>query len=323
VTLGIERIAGHLPARFITAAELEGQFGFDAGFIPEKLGVGRVFAARDDEHSSDLAVAAIAKLCDGLPGLRDRIDTLVVCTQTPDYQLPQVSALVQDRAGLRQDVAAFDISLGCSGFVYGLSILEGFMTRNGLAAGVLVTAETYSKITGPGDRTTRCLFSDAAAATLVTAGGALQAGRYTFGTNGSKFDSLICRSGGSGDDGERRPRLSMDGRSIYEFAMETVPQDVARCLAANGIGLQDVDLFVFHQASGFLVDAIARRLGLAGDPRIVKTLGDHGNAVSSSIPLALARYLGPDSSQYRRILISGFGVGLSWASTVLTRKDAR
>jgi 3-oxoacyl-[acyl-carrier-protein] synthase-3 len=314
MTIGIEHIASYFPSDVLSAAELASRYGFDEAFVRDKLGVGQVFVAAPEERTSDLATSAVRRLLEEVPDIVEQIGVLVVCTQTPDYQLPHVSAMVQDRAGLPSHVAAFDVSLGCSGWVYGLSIVQAFMQQNALPYGVLVTAETYSKVIDDTDRNTKCLFSDAAAATLIGPKGKLCARKFTFGTAGRKYDHLIVRP----SDGAGRPaRLHMDGRGIFDFVLNGVPADIEACLAANELRLDELDWLVFHQASGFLLDALGRRLGIPGDPRIVRTIDRHGNAVSSSIPLALAETLGPDLGRGARVLVSGFGVGLSWASTVL------
>jgi 3-oxoacyl-[acyl-carrier-protein] synthase-3 len=314
MALGIERISSYFPSRTVPAEQLASDFGFDVSFVRGKLGIEKIFVADENERASDMAAAALARLIADVPGLADRIDALVVCTQTPDYQLPHVSAIVHERAGLSDRVAAFDISLGCSGFVYGLSVLEAFLERNGLSTGVLITSETYSKVIDDTDQNTKCLFSDAAAATLVSDRGRLRAGRYTFGTAGKKHDHLIVRPAIGHETAQLR-RLSMNGRGIFDFVIGSIPADIQACLEANELTLADLDLLVFHQASGFMLDMLAKRLGVSGDARMVRTLAEHGNTVSSSIPLALQPYV--DDEQARRVLISGFGVGLSWASTIL------
>jgi len=312
--MGISRIVTYLPERRLSSEHLGKTYGFDEAFIVNKLGVNAVYQAADGQLTSDLAVAAVDRLCEQVPGLRDQIDLLVVCTQTPDFSLPQVSALVQLKAGLKSSVASFDISLGCSGWVYGLTVMEGFMRVAGLRHGVLVTAEKYSSVTDDADRNTKCLFSDGAAATLFTPTGPWKLKESTFGTEGSRYEHLIVRPAGAAGG---RARLSMDGRGIFDFVMSEVPGDIERCLQKNGVTLADIDWFVFHQASGFLIDSLAKRLGLTGDARVVRTIGQHGNAVSSSIPLALESVMGPTLSGGGRVLVSGFGVGLSWATALL------
>jgi 3-oxoacyl-[acyl-carrier-protein] synthase-3 len=282
MTLGIEKITYYLPQQSISDEELAATFSFDLDFIRNKLGIRRIFVAGEREYSSDLAAQALLRLFEELPGTRERIQVLVVCTQTPDFQLPHVSAIVQDKAGLGRDVAAFDISLGCSGFVYGLSLIQGFMEQNKLTCGILVTAETYSKIIDSEDRNTKCLFSDAAAATLIGPQGRLLPMRYTFGTGGHLFESLIVKSDGKNPHGPGGS-LHMDGRAIFEFVADAVPNDVRKCLRINGLTLSDIDFFVFHQASNFLLNALAKELGIVDTARVVKCVDQFANTVSSQV----------------------------------------
>lgn len=321
MTLGIEKIRYYLPQQSLSDVELAANLNFDIQFVRDKLGVRRIFIAGKEEYTSDLATKAVLALFDDLPGTREKVQVLVVCTQTPDFQLPHVSALVQHKSGLGRNVAAFDISLGCSGFVYGLSVIQGFMEKNALTCGLLVTAECYSKIIDSADRNTKCMFSDAAAATLIGPHGKLFPMKYTFGTAGDLFDSLIVRSNGPDPHGPNGV-LHMDGRSIFDFVATMVPDDVRNCLNINGLALADIDYFVFHQASHFLVTMLAKKLGVVENARIVKCLDLYANTVSSSIPIALKTCLAQKRKENLKILISGFGVGLSWASTVLRVEGA-
>jgi len=315
-SFGIERIETYLPPHCLSSEELAEEFGFDLEFIENKIGVKQLFVA-DGEKVSDLAVHVMNQLFDEFPFLRSQLDVLVVCTQTPDYQLPQVSAIVQNRCKLSRTLASFDINLGCSGFVYGLNVLESFLSRNGLETGVLITAETYSSVIDPADRNTKCLFSDGAAATLISRRSNVRFGKFRFGTDGERYDQLIVRPSLSKVG---KPRLFMDGRGIFGFAVSTIPSEVCYICEANTVSLKDIDFFVFHQASKFLLDAIAKKIELVGSARLVNILHLYGNTVSSSIPMALKETLAVHGKRNLKILISGFGVGLSWGTTILTTK---
>ncbi|MGH9204004.1 MAG: 3-oxoacyl-ACP synthase III family protein, partial [Vicinamibacterales bacterium] len=234
------------------------------------------------------------------------LECLVVVTQNPDsHGLPHTSAVVHGKLGLAARCAAFDISLGCSGFVYGLATVSAFMAANGMACGVLVTADPYSKIIGPEDRDTVMLFGDGAAATLLSDDPVWRIGRTDFGTLGQQRDALVVKADG---------KLAMNGRGVFNFSATEVPPSIRRALAANRVELGDIDRFILHQGSRFIIDTIAKRLGI--EDRTPFCAENYGNLVSSSIPVALAEAV-KDSD--RRIVISGFGVGLSFASTVLTR----
>jgi len=309
MSVGIEAIEYYLPERFMTSGELASNFGFDLQFVEEKIGVKRIYIAGENEKTSDMAVAAIKKLFEKRPDIKEKIEVIAVCTQTPDYQLPHTSALVQKKLGLGMDIACFDIGLGCSGFVYGLSVVKAFMEENKMEYGILVTAETYSKIIDEKDKNTKPLFSDAAAATLIGREPYLTPLKFTFGTNGNSYESLIVRSSES---------LFMDGRGIFEFVATVVPDDLKRCLEINSLKIGDIDYFVFHQASNFMLDTLSKKIGVAGDHRVLKCLDRFGNTVSSSIPIALDTIKDISGDGGLKILISGFGVGLSWASTILS-----
>lgn len=311
---GIELIETYLPNVIITADELASKLGFDPEFVSNKIGVKQLYIAEDQENTSDLAVQAMEKLLERNPLLRTEIDALVVCTQTPDFQLPQMSALIQSRCKLPRQMAAFDINLGCSGFAYGVSILESFLLRNGMNSGVLITAETYSKIINSKDRNTKPLFSDAASATLISRQGKVRFGKSKFGTNGDQFCALIVKRPSDGI----RPELFMDGRKIFEFVASTIPGEVRSACVANDVELDDIDYFVFHQASKFVLDTLAQKLGISDASRMINTIGQYGNTVSSSIPMALKDTLALYGKRDLKLLISGFGVGLSWGTAVIS-----
>jgi 3-oxoacyl-[acyl-carrier-protein] synthase-3 len=311
---GIEKIETYLPNKSITSSMLAEEFQFDLAFIEEKIGVKRLYIA-DGETTSDLAVNAMNKLLSDKPNLRVELDLLIVCTQTPDFQLPHVSALVHARTNLHNGVAAFDISLGCSGFVYGLSVIDALMTQNNWNNAVLITSETYSSIIDPNDRSTKCLFSDAAVATLITRAGSVKLGKFCFGTKGEGFGSLIVRPA---FNGVGKQPLFMDGRAIYEFAVSTIPGNIVRTCELNDLDLHSVDYFVLHQASKFVLDAIGRKLKIDNPSKLINFMAVAGNTVSSSIPMALKETLLLHPEPNLKIIISGFGVGLSWASTLLS-----
>lgn len=312
--LGIRAVSHVFGEKRCDSEALAKQHGFDLEFIRGKLGIEERYVAGEGQATSDLAVAAARKVL-GKAGLApSQIGFVGIVTQTPDYQIPHTAGIVQDALGLPQETAAFDISLGCSGFVYGLSIATSFMDSAGIANGLLITADTYSKVIDPADRATSPLFSDAAAATLISAEAVYLSGKASFGSDGSGADKLIVPCGGSRKPKSASP-LFMDGREIFNFMMTRVPADVKKCLTLNGKSIDDIDRFVFHQASLFMVDSLRTRMGLPKE-KMVYALRECGNTVASSIPIALERVL---EERPKTILISGFGVGFSWASNVLIR----
>jgi 3-oxoacyl-[acyl-carrier-protein] synthase-3 len=318
----IADIAVYLPDATLDNNEVAARFGIDRDFLDTKLGIEQRHIAAEDEAVSDMAVAAAETLLgrSGVP--RDEVGLVVLCTQNPDYRLPATANILQDRLNLPTTCAAFDFNQGCSGYVYGLSIVQALMQANAIEAALLMTAEAYSKVMDPGDRNTVPIFGDGATATLVTATGkgAGRIGRFVFGSDGSGADDLIVKAGGSRNPGmacEGDGALRMNGRAIFNFMMKRVPTNLDQCLAVNGLGREDIDLFVFHQASRYMVTMLSRRMGL-DSAKVPIALTDCGNTVSSTLPIVMHSLGGVPALTGKRVLLSGFGVGLSWASTVLT-----
>lgn len=308
--IGIHDIAYSLPEQRSDNAMRADALGVPRATLQRRIGVQRIALKSEADDTSGLAARAAEALFARGNVRRDEIDCLVLVTQNPDgCGLPHTSALVHARLGLPAHCAAFDVGLGCSGYVYGLSVLRGFMESNGLRRGLLITADPYSKIIDPDDKRTSLLFGDAAAATLLGDDPVWRIGRFDFGTDGTRADSLCVNP----DTG----RLFMDGRAVLQFAMNVVPDSLRRVVMANNLSLRELDRVVLHQGSRVVVENIGEALGLAD--RTGFFIEDYGNTVSSSIPIALADHLQPGD---RHVALSGFGVGLSWASTVLIRARA-
>lgn len=305
---GIVAIGSYIPVGRESNYAKKAQFEIDDEFIRDKLGVEEVSRKAADEETSDLCVKAVADLEARLGRPLGTVDCLVVCTQNPDGSgLPHTSAIVHGKLGLPQDCACFDIALGCSGYVYGLSIVKAFMRDNGMSRGLLITADPYSKIINPQDKSTVLLFGDAATASLLEdAPGAWVPGPFRFGTSGKDGGSLENRQG----------TLSMNGRAVFNFSATAVPPQVIALLKDTGFAPADIDLFLFHQGSKFIVDQLTKRLGLPVE-KVPLNLAGQGNTVSSSLPLLLQSRV--DEPGLTRLLLCGFGVGLSWASCLLTR----
>lgn len=316
---GIAAIASYLPAKRVDNSYLEANFGFDPKFLSGKVGFTSRAVAADDEAVSDMAVAAAEALFKQTGIDRASIGAIVLVTQNPDYRLPTTANLIQDRLKLRRDIPAFDINQGCSGYVIGLATLQGLMIAQGIEHALLLTGDAYTKVLNQGDRSTQPLFGDGATATLLSAGQGGKIGRFAFGSDGSGGNELIVRAGGSRNPHqpvEGEGALYMNGRAIFTFALRTVPENLRQCLAANGRKVEDVDVFVLHQASAYIVGAIAQAMNIP-ESKAPWLLGDVGNTVSSTIPMALDRLGGPSGLKGRSVALCGFGVGLSWASTLV------
>jgi len=304
--IGIKAIAAYLPERRISNFDRREKFGISDQFIEERIGVRRLAVCAPGEGTTALGVSAFQALARSASLDPATVQALIVVTQNPDRNMPHVSAEMHGRLGLRENCACFDISLGCSGYVYALSVASSFMQANGLGVGVLVTADPYSRILDPEDKSTCLLFGDGATATLLARAPVFHLGKFTFGTLGKEADQLACNAG----------KLHMNGRAVFNFAAKYVPLDIAEVLERNGMRPQDVDSFVLHQGSRNIIDTLRTRLRLPAD-KLRFVAADYGNTVGSSIPMALVDEI--VRAEVRSILISGFGVGFSWSSTILKR----
>lgn len=316
-------IAVHLPERVETNAQLQAEFpSWDIELIYQKTGIGARHIAAEGECASDLAVAAAEKLFHDFDVDPRSIDFVLLCTQTPDYPLPTTACLLQSRLGLRTNVGALDFNLGCSGFVYGLSLADGLI-RGGMAKRMLLlTAETYSKYIHPADRSLRTIFGDGAAATLIEAAPEPTLSAFQFGTDGAGADTLLVAKGGARPEAQAiKPRhrqrwesaLYMDGPSLINFSVAAIPQLVENVLAEARLAEADVDLYLFHQATLKMLDQLRERLAISRE-RLPIELEDCGNTVSSTIPILIERLR--QQGRLKRgmhSMLVGFGVGWSWA----------
>jgi 3-oxoacyl-[acyl-carrier-protein] synthase-3 len=321
-------IAIHLPEKVEDNNFLGSLFPkWDMELIYAKTGIRERHVAGPDECSSDLGVAAAEKLFAQHDIDRNSIDFLLFCTQTPDYPLPTTACLMQQRLGLPKSVGALDYNLGCSGFVYGLALADGLI-RGGTARRVLlVTAETYSKFIDPVDRSLRTIFGDGAAATLIEASDQPSLDSFVFGTDGSGGDMLLVAEGGARPPQHAiQPRkrrrwpssLYMDGPELVKFSIDIAPPLIENVLAKSKWRREDVDYYLLHQATVFMLDHLRERLALDRE-HTPEALEQYGNTVSSTIPILIndlrtSGRLRPG----KRTLLVGFGVGLSWAGCAWT-----
>jgi 3-oxoacyl-[acyl-carrier-protein] synthase-3 len=322
----IAAIRSALPARAVSTDDLAREFPeWGVEKIVAKTGIHSRHIAASDECSSDLAVAAAQRLFDDGLCSPHEIDFLLLCTQSPDYFLPTTACLVQDRLGLPTSCGALDFNLGCSGFVYGLSLAKGLMETAAAKTVLLITAETYSKFLNPQDKSVRTIFGDGAAATLLRSGSADREpiGPFVFATDGSGAKNLIVKTGGlrHRPDPEREATadrwLFMNGPEIFNFTLRNVPELVDAVLGRAGLRLEDVDRFVFHQANQFMLDALRKRVGIPAE-RFCVELERTGNTVSATIPMVLEAALRDGRIvPGQRVMLVGFGVGYSSAGCLV------
>ena len=327
----LREIAFAVPENRVPNADVAQWSGLEESFITGRIGVeSRAFLGPEESPSRLAAAACESLLSRPAAPARSQIGLLVLVTQNPDYKIPHSSALLQKELSLSDSTACFDINLGCSGYVYALSIVKGFMLAEGIADALLVTCDPYSRIMGRADRDTVGLFGDAATASWISAGQGAEIGKLDFGTDGQKAEHLIVRKGGAAQPisgiysrmdasaiEDPDCRLHMNGRGIFNFMMERIPGSVDQVLRKNNLSATDIDYFVFHQGSRFLLDQLRQKLKLPAE-KVPSNVAQHGNTVSSSVPLLLAELMSQHGGlKSKKVLVSGFGVGLSWASNIL------
>ena len=321
-------IAIHLPEAVEDNDQLRAEFPqWDLDQIYEKTGIRARHIAADDECASDLGVAAAEQLFRKHDIDPLSIDFLLFCTQTPDYPLPTTACLMQQRLGLSTSIGALDFNLGCSGFVYGLSLADGLIRSGAARRVLLITAETYSKYIDKSDRALRTIFGDGAAATLVEAQPTRSLGSFRFGTDGRGANTLMATEGGwrrpeAAIQPSKRKRwpssLFMDGPELVKTTLDVVPPLIDDLLADAQWERDDVDMYLMHQATRFMLEHLRERLDL-DEEHTPEALLDCGNTVSSTIPLLIDELR--RSGQLRpgkQTLLIGFGVGLSWAGCTWT-----
>ncbi len=322
----IKALAYYLPDKIVSNEELVAEFPeWTVDKIARKVGVNNRHVAGNETVSS-MAIRAAEKLFRENPAIiREDIDFILVCTQSPDYFLPSTACIVQNKLGIPKTCGAFDFNLGCSGYEYGLATAKGYIAA-GIAKNVLlITAEAYNKHIHPRDKGNRTIFGDAATATLISTDGFAEIGDFVLGTDGSGAENLIVKTGGMAfpekandlafDEGGN-PRSSdylyMNGAEIFSFTLRVVPKMVRKTLEKNGLSDEDIDLYVFHQANSFMLSHLRKKLKINEDKFFIN-MSEIGNTVSSTIPIALkdAQNAGLLKGN---ILIAGFGVGLSWGA---------
>jgi 3-oxoacyl-[acyl-carrier-protein] synthase-3 len=336
---GITALAAAVPRTVIDNYRYTEHFpAADVREIVDKIGVRERRFADRSTTASDLCFAAAERLLADNRVDREEIDLLIFISQTPDYRMPATSVLLQDRLGLPPSTLAFDINLGCSAFLYGMAVAYSLMLASGLRRGLVLDGETRSKVYSPKDRTTAFLFGDAGAAALVERDAKFGASHFSLHSDGSRGDLIRIDAGGyrrpsSAEtvrervvDGHGNIRSEeqgyMHGADVFTFVNREVPRDIRALLARTRHGLDRFDYIVLHQANSFINGHVARRLGL--DPeKVPSTIGKYGNTSSVSLPLTIVSELRGRMDGHRLLLMSAFGVGMTWGSAIVPFVDCR
>lgn len=324
----IKALAYYLPEEVVDNKQLERELG-GVELTAKSAGVEYRRKAALGETGSDMAVKAAEKLFKEKGIRSESIDFLLYCTQSPDYFMPSTSCVIQDRLGVPTTAGAFGYDLGCSGYVYGLAIANSFVD-SGLAKNVLLlTADTISKYLHPQDKN-RLLFGDAASASLISTEGIAKIGKFECGTDGSGFEHIIIRNGANrhrertgnswmDDNGNIHydDNFDMDGEAVFNFTVDRIPILINDCLKKNNMEKEEVDYYVFHQANKYILNTL-RKLNQLPKDRFFVDLSDTGNTTSTTVPIGLVKSLEAGSiHEGMNVMVAGFGVGLSWAATIL------
>ena len=324
------KIEYYLPEKIISNKELYLLFqGFEPDKVESKIGIRQRHIAGNNETVLDMAYQASLKVLQGYD--KSKIDFILFCTQSPDYILPTTACILQDMLGLSTSVGAFDFNLGCSGFVYGLSIAKGLIVSGACKEILLITSETYSKHMHQDDRANRSIFGDGATATILNQQDMDKIFKFEFGTDGKGKDNLIVKNGGSRNKIDVNAPVStdengifvsdnhlyMNGPEIFNFTIERIPEMIQKALLKNNLTMDDIHYIIFHQANKFMLDYLRKKMKIQ-EPKFYNNALFTGNTVSSTVPIALKDCL--DNQIIKKgdkVLLSGFGVGYSWAATII------
>lgn len=327
----IKAISYYLPDKLVTNEEIVKEFPeWTVEKIKKKIGINERRVAGPDETAADLAVNAANKLFSEEGVDKGSVDYLIFCTQTPDYILPTTACIIQEKIGLNTSSGAIDVNLGCSGWLYGISLAKGLIL-GGMAKNVLLlTAETYSKHIHPRDKGNRTIFGDGAAATLISTDGIAEIGNFSFGTDGKGANNLIVKTGAARQkaplndlviDDFGNPHSSdnlyMNGSEILNFTLDIMPNLAKDTLSKNKLSHEEIDLHVYHQPNKYIASLQQKKLRVP-EEKYYCHFASTGNTVSSTIPIALKAALNEGAIQKdNKVLSIAQGLGYSWAGVVL------
>lgn len=308
----------------------------DVKKVVDKLGIFERRFADEKTCASDLCYYAAERLLADNHIDRNEIDLLVFVSQTPDYRSPATAILLQHRLGLPMSCIAFDVSLGCSGFLFGLSIVYSFMGKNGMRKALLLDGDTCSKVYNRKDRRTAFIFGDAGTAALIERDEKYGTSWFSLNNDGSRGELIMIPGGGyrkmsSPETCKERiideygnirseENSCMNGDDVFNFVIVEIPADIKRLMTASGLNLQSMDYYVFHQANAFINSFLAKKLKL-DTAKIPQSIHKYGNTSSVSVPLTMVSELQGKLSERKKIMLSAFGVGMSWGTAIISMNN--
>lgn len=335
--VGITALAGAVPHTVIDNYKYTQYFPEDqVKEVVDKVGIYERRFADEKTCSSDLCFAAAEKLIADNNINREEIDLLIFISQTPDYRMPATSVLLQDRLGLPNSTIAFDINLGCSAFIYGLSVAYSMMSTGCLRKALVLDGETRSKVYSPKDRRSAFLFGDGGVAALIERDEKFGESYFSLNSDGSRGDLIKINAGGYrmpssvetlkekvvDEYGNIRSDEQgyMNGGDVFNFVIREIPKDIKNTLSFAGVDAQSLDFYVLHQANNFINSYLAKKLKL-DTSKIPSTIAKYGNTSSVSVPLTIVDQLKDKLNGHHELMLSAFGVGMTWATAIVPFED--
>jgi len=337
--VGIKALAAAVPHTVINNYEYTQHFpAEEVKEVVDKVGVFERRFADQQTCSSDLCFAAAEKLFADNAIERSEIDLLVFISQTPDYRMPATSVILQHRLGLPNHTIAFDMVLGCSAFIYGLSVVYALLQNRGLRKALILNGETRSKVYSPKDRRTAFIFGDAGVAALIERDDRVGPSWFSLNSDGSREDLIKINGGGYRNPSSLETLKErvvdeygnirndeqgyMNGGDVFNVVIREIPTDIKLLLDHTGKMKDDFDYIVFHQANNFINSYIAKKLKLNLE-KIPSTIAKYGNTSSVSVPLTIASELKDKLNGRKELLLSAFGVGMTWATAIVPFVDCK
>ena len=335
--IGIAGIAACVPKQTIDNYHYTQYFPEDVvRKVVDKIGIYERRFADEQTCASDLCYAASERLIADLQVDKSEIDVLIFISQTPDYRMPATAFLLQERLGLPKTTMAFDLTLGCSACLYGLSIGYSLLQQPHIRKVLLLDGETRSKVYSPKDRKTAFLFGDAGAAILLEKGEKYGNSYFSLNSDGSMADTIKIEGGGyrmpSSEETLRERVVDeygnirslehgyMDGDDVFNFVASKVPKDIKYLCSEVGEDIQSMDYYLLHQANDFMNQFLVKKLKLDAE-KVPSSIAKFGNTSSASIPLTIVSELQNQLSGNKKLMLSAFGVGLSWGTIILQTND--
>lgn len=337
--IGISAMAGAVPSHVIENLKYTEFFPEDqVKEVVDKVGVLERRFADADTCSSDLCFAAAQKLILDNNIDRSEIDLLIFISQTQDYRMPATACTLQHRLGLNNSCIAFDVNLGCSAFIYGMSIAYSMMQTGAIRKALILDGETRSKVYGPRDRRSAFIFGDGGIAALVERNEKFGETTLSLNTDGSRADLIMIKAGGYrhpstpetlkervvDEYGNMRSEEQgyMKGGDVFNFVIREIPRDIKKTIAEAGKTVEDIDFFCFHQANNFINAFIAKKMKLDVN-KIPHTIEKFGNTSSVSVPLTIVSELKDKMEGKKTLMMSAFGVGMTWATGIVSFADTK